>query len=115
MNYSELLTANTRSDDYVNATALCQKFGREFTNFRKLEATQKLVERAGHVYNLTKSQVMEVKRGKGGGTYVHPVVALALAEWLSPEFEVAVKTVAKRFQCLLQQTGSRQPHARVSG
>lgn len=41
--------------------------------------------------------VLEVKRGKGGGTFVHPLLAIHLAEWLSPEFSVFVKEIFKSF------------------
>jgi hypothetical protein len=34
---------------------------------------------------------------KGTGTFVHPLIAIKLAEWLSPEFEVFVKETFKSF------------------
>jgi hypothetical protein len=34
---------------------------------------------------------------KGSGTFIHPVLAIKLAEWLSPEFDVFVKETFKAF------------------
>lgn len=46
-------------------------------------------------------KIPSIKTGATGryasGTYIHPVLAIALAEWLSPEFSVYVKQTFIRF------------------
>ncbi|MBW4678240.1 MAG: KilA-N domain-containing protein [Desmonostoc geniculatum HA4340-LM1] len=99
MNYSLILTQNTRHDDYVNATYLCSHFNRRLDKFLKAEGIKAYLEALRIKLSRTTPNggILEVKRGKSGGTYVHPLVAIKLAEWLSPDFDVFVKETFKRY------------------
>lgn len=103
MNLQAIVEQNTRQDDFVNATNLCKYVGKEWKNFYKLKETKTyvkaLVNRIQIESNdkVTLDNVLESRRGKGGETWVHPLLAIKLAEWLSPEFELYVKQTFKRY------------------
>lgn len=98
MNYQALVETSTREkDNKVNATRYCQAFGKEFSEFQRLPSTAILLNTIEQTYNLGKSQVLEVKRGKGGGAWVHPLVAIELAGWLSPDFKIHVLDTYRRY------------------
>ncbi len=92
INFSQLIHDNTRSDDYVNATKLCKAFCKRWTKYRELPQTQEFLK----VIN-QKTNNRSYFAKKGVGTWVHPLVAIHLAEWLSPEFSVYVKETFRRF------------------
>ena len=90
--FSELISQSQRvSDDYVNVTLWCKKFGEQFYEFKRIPTTQAFIESAAKSLNTEPTLLIESKRGKGGGTWVHPLLAIKIAEWLSPDFEVFVK------------------------
>ncbi|RXD01721.1 KilA-N domain-containing protein [Sphingomonas sp. UV9] len=80
-------------DGYVNATAMCKAGGKLFNDFSRLRTTplflNALQGSTGIPVDLLVVTVM------GGvnemrGTWVHPQVAIHLAQWISPEFAVKV-------------------------
>jgi hypothetical protein len=106
MDLLTVVTQNTRSDDYVNATAWCSKFDKELKRFMHLKQTKeyirvlKLQLRKDSDVDAQNVPVDVIKREKSGRTFeswVHPLLAIKLAEWLSPEFEVYVKDIFKRY------------------
>lgn len=94
---SEFVSQNKRDDNYVNATEWCRKFGKEFADFKKTQQCKNLAKHLAKNLNLTIHQVLEVNRGKGSSSWVHPVIAIALAEWLDPEFSLLVKNTFIRY------------------
>ena len=98
--FSELISQSQRvSDDFVNVTLWCKKFDRKWSYFSRLPETLKFVSALALNLNASESHLIETKRGKGGGTWVHPLLSIKLAEWLSPDFEVFVK---QTFQAYLK-------------
>jgi hypothetical protein len=91
MDFNSLLVSNTRSDEFVNATKLCQAFGKRFSEYKRLPETRRFLEA---IYRKCENPTIS-KRGVG--TWVHPLVAIHLAEWLSPEFSVYVKETFRKF------------------
>jgi len=95
-----LVLNNTRTDDnWVNATKWCEHFGKEWYEFSRAKETKAFLEilkekpEFGNGYNT----VSKKRNGKRWETWVHPLVAIKLAEWLSPEFDLYVKETFKRF------------------
>jgi len=90
--FSELISQSQRvSDDYVNVTLWCKKFAKTFYEFKRISTTEAFIESLCTNLNSAPALIIETKRGKGGGTWIHPLLAIKLAEWLSPDFEVFVK------------------------
>ena len=101
-NVTALLDETRReSDDYINATAWCQKFGEEWKRFQDLESTKKYIKATCQKLKVAKNVLVETSRAKGSGrasrTYVHPLVAIELARWLSPEFSVEVNEIFRKY------------------
>lgn len=83
-----------RSEDgYINATAMCKAAGKLMGDYNRLAATQAYLEELSSDMGIPISQLIQVLRPGGDGlqgTWVHPQVAIHLAQWLSPKFAVQV-------------------------
>ena len=79
-----------RGDGYVNATALCKAGGKLFNDYSRCKQTQAYVQALEQNTGIPVLRLIESKKGKNGGTWVHPQVATHLAQWISPEFAVQV-------------------------
>lgn len=81
------------SDGYVNATAMCKAAGREWKRYRELESTGRYLKALSSRSGKTTSELIQTLTGGNPqlqGTWVHPHVALHLAQWASEEFAVQV-------------------------
>lgn len=85
------------SDGYINATALCKAAGKLFNDYTRLESTKAFLavvsEKTGIPVIKQKQSLIEVRQGSpdtGGGSWVHPKIAINLGQWLSPEFAYQV-------------------------
>lgn len=81
-------------DGYLNATAMCKAAGKLFGHYKALDTTQAFLGALASDIGITISQLVVSQRGNSKaftqGTWVHPHVAIHLAQWLSPEFAVQV-------------------------
>lgn len=97
-------------DGFLNATAMCVAHGKDVSEWLALEATLRLVSAlakklglnpiAGKVGNSVYTRVsasyptlVVVKRGApktGGGTWVHPKLAVHVGQWCNEEFALQV-------------------------
>lgn len=81
------------SDGYVNATAMCQAVGKQINDYARLKTTPQYLDALSSETGIPVSDLIQsIKGGQPGlqGTWVHPQVAIHLAQWLSPEFSVKV-------------------------
>lgn len=80
------------TDGYWNATALCKAAGKEFAHYRvNKQTTDFLTALSGDIGIPMSDIIQTIKGGRGQqGTWIHPLVAVNLAQWLSPEFSVKV-------------------------
>ena len=108
LDFNSLLTDNRRSsDDFVNATEWCKQFGKDFAYFWKspeIRAFARVLdkklkkEKSAELAPSSKSLSYDRPvRGKKGDTFIHPLLAIKLAECLSPEFDVFVKGTLRPF------------------
>ena len=58
-------------------------------NFIRLRSTNDFLAELALSEGCEQASLMQVKRGKYGGTWAHPLVFVKLCCWLSPKFEVA--------------------------
>lgn len=80
-------------DGYINATAMCRAAGKMWGHYRENANTGLFLAALEADIGIPISDL--VQSSKGGdprlqGTWVHPQVAVHLAQWLSPEFAVKV-------------------------
>lgn len=81
------------SDGYINATAMCKATGKLMADYRRLGSTDAFLQALEADMGFPISAL--VQSVKGGdpalqGTWVHPQVAIHMAQWLSPQFAVQV-------------------------
>jgi len=96
----QLITHQTNSgivqqravDGYINATALCQAAGKRWHNYVRNEATGHFLRALAAKTRISVMELnQEVKDPNGiPSTWVHPKVAIHLAQWLSADFAVQV-------------------------
>lgn len=80
------------SDGYINATALCSAAGKRWHNYVRNETTGnflRALEAKTRISVLLLNQQLTSPEGVTS-TWVHPKVAIHLAQWLSAEFAVQV-------------------------
>lgn len=80
------------NDGYINATALCKAAGKEWAAYKRNDRTGRFLDALCADMQILMSVLIQEVRGGSGqqGTWIHPKVAINLAMWLSPEFEVRV-------------------------
>lgn len=84
------------ADGYINATAMCRAAGKEWPRYKELKSTGLFLKALALDLGLDEVQLTISNLGSPGGdrrnqgTWVHPQVAIDLAQWLSPEFKIQV-------------------------
>lgn len=74
-----------RADGYLDATAMCAASGKKWNDYRRTDPTEAFIQALSHNTGIPALSLVEAKRGKNGGTWVHPRVGIHLAQWCSPE------------------------------
>ena len=78
------------SDGYVNATAMCKANNKRWSDYRESGRCQLYLDALESVAGISVHALVESRSGGagGGGTWVHPQVAVDLARWISAPFAV---------------------------
>ncbi|HBP1136149.1 KilA-N domain-containing protein [Pseudomonas aeruginosa] len=100
------------ADGYINATAMCQAAGKKFSHYNTVKGNIDFIEALSRSLVLPPNiLVQSIKGGNYQGTWVHPQVAVHLAQWLSPEFAVQVTSWVVEWMAggMSPQTASRVP------
>jgi hypothetical protein len=82
-----------RIDGYVDATAMCRAVGKQFNDYSRLGSSKAYLSELEIDTGIPVSELIQSVRGGSSsaqGTWIHPKVALHLAQWLSPRFAVQV-------------------------
>lgn len=80
-------------DGYINATAMCRISGRMWGHYRENNNTKAFLAALEADIGIPISELAQSVKGgdpRLQGTWVHPQVAIHLAQWLSPEFALKV-------------------------
>lgn len=81
-------------DGYINATAMCKAANRPWSRYWDSKPSQDFSAALATEIGISTSQLIQSLKGGSDlslqGTWVHPRVAIHLAQWLSPEFAVKV-------------------------
>jgi hypothetical protein len=80
-------------DGYINVTNLCKAGGKLFKNWKKTQKTKDFIQVLSR--SVLNGTDLLIKTESGGlnenrGTWVHPQVAINIAQWISPQFDVKV-------------------------
>jgi hypothetical protein len=98
----KLITELRLSDGFVNATKMCQSatlaegVEKKFTDFKRLQGTTIYIEALSRKAGYLSHQLVHVGSG-GQATFVHPKLAVYLAQWCSAEFAVEVSELVFRY------------------
>jgi len=78
-------------DGYINATQLCKAGGKEYGGWFRNNKTEEYLDELSSDMQICTSQLIETNKGKNDQyTWVHPQVAIHIAQWVSPKFAVIV-------------------------
>lgn len=97
-NYNDQDILVREEDGYFNATAMCKAMGKKFHDFTRNQWTSEYLQALEAVTGILSSQLVTSVQGgtpNEQGSYVHPVVAIRLAQWLSPAFAAHVDLYIK--------------------
>jgi hypothetical protein len=75
-----------RADGWFNATAAAQAFGKAPHDWLRLPETARYLDAMERKYG--KISYLKTVRGHGGGTWLHPKLAVPFARWLDVDFAV---------------------------
>jgi len=87
------------TDGYFNATLMCKAYGKHLPHWLSNQATKDVVNALSLEVGIPTSKLIEVVRGRGDkvqqGTWVHPDLAVQLAQWLDPSFALFVSRLVR--------------------
>jgi len=105
LNLNNVVIVSRSEDNYINATQLCQAGGKRFYDWLRLDITKELVNvletkiknetapETGITASVTHS-LIEINKGGNDKnnqfTWIHPDLAIQLAQWISPIFALQV-------------------------
>ncbi len=76
-----------RADGYVNATQMAKATGKLVANWRRNASTEAYIQVVSTSMRISIDELVIVKEGgNGGGTWIHPKLAIEFGRWVSPEF-----------------------------
>lgn len=107
-----LIVAQRAVDGYINATAMCQAAGKLFADYRRLGTTDEYLKELAADMGIPISELIQSLKGGSGpqGTWVHPDVAIHLAQWLSPKFAVMVSKWVREWLAGGRYGGGAMPY-----
>jgi hypothetical protein len=79
-----------RDDGYINATLLCKKGNKKFNDWFRNRSSKNYIKILSNKLNMSEENILSIKTGKYGGSWIHPLLANNLAQWISADFAVDV-------------------------
>jgi hypothetical protein len=81
-------------DNYINATQLCHAGNKKFSHWISLDSTNDIIKELESDAGIPASQLIDSKKGNSSnfqqGSWIHPDLAIQLAQWISPKFALQV-------------------------
>ena len=94
----EQIIPEMRDDGYINATKMCKAGGKLWGNYFQNSTTKEFLEAlSSRIGTPIPELVVSKMGGNNKGTWVHPKVAIHLANWVSPQFYVSVVNLVERY------------------
>ena len=84
------------TDGFINITNLCKAGGKEFKSWNRLDKTKRFLDVLSSEVKIHTAELLKVGTGSKNGTnitsetWAHPQIAINIAQWISPEFDVLV-------------------------
>lgn len=77
---------NQRQDGYVNVGQMCAANGKKLNHWTTINSSDAYLIALSQATAIPVADLMRVENGKP--TYAHPLVAIEIARWISPEFSI---------------------------
>jgi hypothetical protein len=108
LTFNNIVIVSRSEDNYVNATQICQVGNKKFADWIRLESTKQLINALNvdmgipipgisslkSDMGIPISQLLDIKKGNSSefnqGSWIHPDLAIQLAQWISPTFALQV-------------------------
>ena len=88
LNYQGLDVGFT-PDGWFNATAAAERFGKRVSDWLENQETKDYMQALALYLNVPKERdLIQAKRGRNGGTWMHPKLAVPFARWLDTRFSI---------------------------
>ena len=88
------------TDGYIHATDMCKVGNKEWSGYLRNKNTKEFITELESILQICRMLLIQTKTGgskEETGTWVHPHVAINLAQWVSPIFAVKVAGWVSRF------------------
>ncbi|MFJ2455289.1 KilA-N domain-containing protein [Pseudomonas protegens] len=77
------------SDGWINATDVAKRFGKKPIEWLRLPESAKYMDALARHLNMGESHLLiRTSKGRSGGTWLHPKLAVSFARWLDVDFAV---------------------------
>lgn len=83
--YNDTTVLTFRQDGWFNMTKAAKAFGKDLQSFMRADTTVELLEDM-QTNSVSKTEYVETTRGRTGGTWAHPELAIEFARWLDVKF-----------------------------
>ena len=104
------------NDGYVNLGQLCATHGKKFSNWSRLNSSREYLQALTETLDMsTGDLIVSTIGGKDGGSQIwgHPLVAIKVARWISPDFGVwcnqHIKTLIETGSTTIATQSPQQP------
>ena len=98
------ITIPMRKDGYINGTMLCKAGGKKFNVWNRLKNTTELITALESQTGFSISQLIEGNSSKyEQGSWIHPDLAIQMAQWISPKFSIQVSRWIRELSCQLEE------------
>lgn len=112
LSYNGQIIEQRNLDGYVNATQMCQANGKRINDWTTTKEAQAYLSYLSTDTGIPATELIKqikpnVNKGIGGGTWIHPDLAICLGRWISVEFAVWCDRHIKKY---LESGTVVQPH-----
>lgn len=94
LKFNGIVIESRSGDNYINATQMCKAGGKLFAEWTRLKNTQVIFSELSADMNIPISGLVDMKKGGNDkncqGSWIHPDLAVQLAQWISPSFAIQV-------------------------
>ena len=86
------------SDGYIHATDMCKvNPKKKWNDYYRSKNTKDFIQELILTAGIPANRIITGKGGRYGGTWIHPRIAINLAQWISPQFAVKVTGWVDKF------------------
>ena len=97
MEFNGFKIRQRESDGYIHATDMCKVGKKEWSGYIRGKLVKQFINELSSTLQICRVELIITTEGNGGGTWIHPRIAINLAQWISAEFAVKVTDWVQKF------------------